>query len=196
MKKRNKAMLCALASIGVITSFNTINANAMTNSTTKATKPVVSASTVEDWMYRLPYTFKMDIGEQLKAGVGMAYIEYAYNSLGDKQRYVDPGALYSLRQAERRLQTLFEGEGKALDMVRRIVRLEEELIKKVKPVNARAVNTNSLSDKDKEEIQKEIKYLEDTYKELDYSVRETKILSYFMNRLSQIECKLVELGLN
>ena len=195
MKKRNKAMLCALASIGVITSFNTINANAMTNSTTKATKPVVSASTVEDWMYRLPYTFKMDIGEQLKAGVGMAYIEYAYNSLGDKQRYVDPGALYSLRQAERRLQTLFEGEGKALDIVRRIVGLEEELINKVKPVNARAVNTNSLSNEDKVKIQKEIEYLENTYKELDYSIRETKILSYFINRLSQIECKLVELNL-
>lgn len=186
MIKRKKAMLCALAGIGFITSVGTVKANAMTMNTN--TKTTFKASTVEDWMYRFPYTFNMNIGDQLKAGVGMAYTEYAYSSLGKKQCYVDKGALNNLRQAEKRLKALFEDEGKALDIVRRVSKLAECV--------GYNEDTKSISNKNeiksnKDKIFDEMRAIEETYNKLDYSVRYTDILLHFRQVLSDIECKLI-----
>lgn len=194
MMKRNKAILCALASIGIMTSVSTVKANAMTMNT-NTTKTTFKACEVEDWMYSLPYTFKMDIGEQLKAGVGMAYMEYAYNSLGEKQRYVDPGAVDTLRQAEKRLVKLFEGEQQAYNIASRINKIEDAIgyNQNTKAItNKASLESNA---KNIEKLKKEIVDIEDAYSTLDYSIKYSDNLEYFMDGLYGIEAALVNLGL-
>lgn len=193
MIKRNKAILCALVGIGFITSAGTVKANAMTNTTTK--KATFKASQVEDWMYKFPYTFKMNIGDQLKAGVGMAYTEYAYSTLGDKQDYVDPGALNNLRQAEQRLETLLEGEQQAYNIVCRISELADGVgyNKNTKKISAKETLKNN--EEYIKNIKEEIVSIEDTFNTLDYSIRYSKGLSSYMNELYDIELDIINSGL-
>ena len=185
MMKRNKAILCALVGIGFITSAGTVKANAMTMNTN--TKTTFKASTVEDWMYRFPYTFNMNIGDQLKAGVGMMYTEYAYSTLGAKQDYVDKGALNNLRQAEKTLKRLFEHERKAYDIVCRISKLADYV--------GYNEDTKSVSNKNeiksnKDKIFDEMRSIEKDYNNLDYSVRYTDTLLHFRQVLSDIVCNV------
>ena len=189
MIKRNKAILCALASIGIMTSVSTVKANAMTNSTTA--KTTLKAYQVENLMYDLPYTIDLNLKGQIENTIDVIQARVAYNSLSDEKKHcVDPAAVSNLEHAEENIRRVYGDEIKAIDLVCGISALEHQV--------GYNKDTNSIENKSevkskKIDIQKRIQHLEDTYQEIDYSIRFKNGLPDFMNELTQIELKVAGL---
>lgn len=193
MMKRNKAILCALAGIGFITSVGTVKANAMTmNTTTKTTQNKLSVCQVENLMWDLPYCINTSPKEQLKTTMDVIKARMAYNSLKPEEKErVDSSALSALRHDEELLKKLIGDEVKALGMVCGILKVEEEVEYNQE---TRAINTENLKF-NKEEIEKiraEITAIEKGYQKLDYTIKNSAGLSHFMGELNNIECKLLQ----
>lgn len=195
MIKRNKAILCALASIGVMTSVSTVKANAMTmntNNTTKCIKPSLSVWDVEESMYDLHYSIDTtSLKAQLKDTADIIDASIAYKSLSDKdQKRIDPAAVCNLKHAEENIRRVYGDEIKAIDLVCKVSILEHQLgINK----DTNSIENKSLVKSNIKDIQKEIQKLEENYQSLDYSIRFENGLPNFMNRLTQIELKLANM---
>lgn len=193
--KRKKAILCALASIGIMTSAGTVKANAMTNNTnttTKCIKPSLSVWDVEESMYDLHYTIDTtSLKAQLKDTADIIDVSIAYNSLSDKdQKRIDPDAVYNLKHAEENIRRVYGDEIKAIDLVCKVSILEHQLgINK----NTNSIENKSAVQSNRKDIQKEIEKLEKNYQSLDYSIRFKNGLPNFMNRLTKIELKLANM---
>lgn len=187
--KRKKAILCALASIGIMTSASTVKANAMTMNTTA--KTTLKAYQVEQLMYNLPYTMNLNLKDQFKNTMDVIKARLAYNYLpDDKKCYVDQDAVRNLNHAEENIRRVYGDEIKAIYLVCGISALEHQV--------GYNKDTNSIENKsevkaNKIDIQKIIKSLEDTYQSLDYSIRFENGLPDFMNRLTKIEFKLANM---
>lgn len=189
MMKRNKAILCALAGIGIITSVGTVKANAMTmtNNTNTTTKCIhkLNKNEVEDLLKKLPYTINTNAKDQFNTGLQIIFTRMAYDSLSTQdQNRVDEDLVYDLERDEALLHRILGDEVKALGIVSEIVKLEREVGYNK---NTREINNKSEVISNKEELQKRMKSLEDTYESLDYSIRFKNGLPSFMNELTQIE---------
>lgn len=186
MMKRNKAILCALAGIGFITSVGTVKANAMTNTT----KTTLKSYEVEELMSNLPYTINIDLKDQFKTTVDVIKAELAYKALPENKKcYVDQSAIDNLKHTERTLQRVFCDEGKALDLVYKISKLEEQV---GYDRDTRTVNNKAELKSNRSDIQKQIETLEKNYQSIDYSIRDKNGLSDFMSDLSVIEFSLYD----
>ena len=193
MIKRSKFLLCALASVGVITSFNTINANAMTSTTTKA-KQTLSVSRVEDILYDLPYcirttNIKLQLIDMLKVG----YASYAYDTLStDQKKRIDPCAVCNLNHAKSVARGIVGDELKAIDLVCKIYKLQDE----VGYCESTERKTEPKIDKEKvqpkiKQIKEEMKEIDDIYNKIGYPIKGE--VETYMNKLGVIECKVAEL---
>lgn len=198
MMKRKKAMLCALASIGFMTSVSTVKANAMTMKNDTTTKCIhkLKPYQVEDLLNTLPcYTISTDAKEQAKTMVKVIVGRMAYDSLTpDEQRRVDESSVYTLRHNEELLHRLLGDEAKALGTVCGILKVEGEVGYNQK---TGAIDKEKLKcDKQiLEDVKEEIMKLENAYRTLDYSIKNSKGLSHFMGDLYKIEMEIVNSGL-
>ena len=194
MIKRSKFLLCALASVGIMTSFNTINANAMTSTTTTQAKQTLSPYQVEDLMWKLPYCINVkSLVGQIKDGLQIKYVSDAYNSLTeDQQRRVDPCAVSNLNHAKEVLKRVEKDETKAICLAYGTYRLHDLV---GYDTNTRSINNIEKLKAHKNDIREAIEVMEKMYSSLDYSIRDLNGLGDCMNTLSAIEFKLVELGL-
>lgn len=195
--KRKKAILCALAGIGFITSAGTVKANAMTmkNDTNTTTKCIhkLKPYQVEDLLNTLPcYTISTDAKEQAKTMVKVIVGRMAYDSLTpDEQRRVDESSVYTLRHNEELLHRLLGDEAKALGLVCGILKVEDEVEYNQE---TRSINTENLKSnkKNTENIRQEIADIENCYQTLDYTIKTSPGLSHFMGELNNIELKLLQ----
>ena len=184
--KRNKAILCAVASFGLITAANTINANAMTMRTTTSSVETATntASYVKGLIDNLPYTITFDNINKVKEA------RYAYNALGkiekDKIYYY---TLETLESAEKRVKDFEAQEIKAQKLVERIEKLKatvnydknDQYMDTINKVNLKA---------NKDEIQD----IRNNYEGLNYYIqKEFKKLNSYKD-FSRIECKLTEVA--
>lgn len=189
--KRKKAILCALVGIGFITSAGTVKANAMTMKNDTTTKCIykLNEDQVERLLYTLPYTINTtSLKGQFKDIVNIIVSEMAYSSLNeDQQRRVDPYAVATLRNDERSLKSLAKDEVKALEVVYRIIKLENEIgySRDAKSINKETLN---LDNKNIEEIKNEMRSIENVYEEIvDYAIRYSPEVQPFMNDLYKME---------
>ena len=181
--KRNKAILCAVASFGLITAANTINANAMTmNNTASCVQAKLTASEVADLINKLPYTVTLGNKEQFKTAIN------DYKSLDENEKSkIDEDTLYYLKSAEGRLQKLEAGESKAKELVQRIEALKVSV----------GYNPDVKYDLNKDNAKKirnnmtEIQNIREDYEKLDYSIRygENNLVTNYKD-FSTIECML------
>lgn len=179
MIKRNKAILCALASIGIMTSVGTVKANAMTitNNTNTTTKCIykLDADQVERLLCKLPYTIDTHAKEQFKTELQIIFSRMAYNSLSpQEQSRVDEDLVYDLERDEALLHRILGDEVKALGIVGEIVKLDNE------------VNSAKRID-NKQELLDKINDIYNARETLDYSIRYSTGLSHFMSKLNQIQ---------
>ena len=182
--KRNKAILCAVASFGLITAANTINANAMTMRTTTSSVQTVArtASEVEDLIYDLPYT----ITSENKNKVTEA--RTAYDSLAENEKSkIDEYTLNILKCAEGRLQKLESDIATVTNLVNRIENLKVS-------VDYTTKDTYTLNNDNAKKIKAnmdEIQNIRNDYEKLDYSIRYGKnnlVTNY--DDFYKIECML------
>ncbi len=124
--KRNKAILCAVASFGLITAANTINANAMTmNNTVSFVQAKLTVSQVKDLINKLPYTVTLGNKAEFKTAID------AYNALDSIQK--SELELYILdaqdiiKSAEERVQKFEAEETKAKELAQRIEKLKSKV---------------------------------------------------------------------
>ena len=187
MIKRSKFLLCALASVGVITSFNTINANAMTNSKTTTGSSKYTVSQVEDLMYKLPYSIDLYKQGEIKSEIKEAVL--AYNSLpADKQNCVDEYAISDLKHCVTLLKRIQSDEKKAMGLALVIDILDDAVGYNE---NTRTISNTDILRDNKKSIQKLAQRLEDTYEKLDYSIKYQTGISDYMTRLGVIENSLL-----
>ena len=198
MIKRSKFLLCALASVGVMTSFNTINANAMTmssNTTTKA-KQTLSAYQVEDLLWDLPYSIRTtNIKSQLIDMLKVGYASYAYDTLStDQKKRIDPCAVYNLNNAKSVARGIVCDEVKAIDLVCKIYKLQNEVgyCKSTERKTEPKIDKEKVKPKIKQ-IQEKMKGLEDIYNNLEYPIKDK--VGKYMTELGVIECKVAEVAL-
>lgn len=193
--KRKKAILCALAGIGFITSAGTVKANAMTmtNNTNTTTKCIqkLNVDQVEKLLCELPYTINTNAKEQFKTTLQIIVSRMAYDSLSPKeQSRVDEDLVDALERDEKLLHTILGEEAKALGIVCGVVKLENQVgyDKETGEIkNKLEVQSN------KEELLKLMKSLEDAYEKLDYSIKWSNGLPSFINELGQIEVKVASM---
>lgn len=195
MMKRNKAILCALAGIGVITSVGTVKANAMTMTTnTKVTQSKYTAYNVMDMIYSLPSSYEITLENKDEVKKQVKEVRDAYDSLKEDKSMIENYDLYYLKDSESRIQYLEKVESdktKAQDLVRRISELKNEVVSG----STRGYNSMFKVDKDKLRANAEkIRQIRSDYNTLDYSV------TYGSNNLVtnyedfvKIECRLAEL---
>ena len=191
MIKRSKVLLCALASVGIMTSFNTINANAMTmssNTTTKFIKHTVSE--VEKLMDKIPYTISTNLREQAETITTIIQARLSYNSLEQKDKdRVDYCSLCNLKHAELEAKDLIKDEVKASILVRQINQLEDDV--NYRKVNNAGNNKCIAIDMDNKKVKDNkdnIQKIRNVYDSLDYSVK-SKFVSNYQDFL-KIECRL------
>ena len=192
MIKRNKALLCALASLGVITSFNTINANAMVVDT-KATKCVEQQFTVSDvikLIKELPYTVNLENKDQVKKVIS------AYDSLNEcDKNYINKNKiiLSTLTNAKSALESLESDEAKAKELVEKIENLKKE-VEVIYCINDKGNLEIVKINKEKLEYnKKEIQEIRKVYEKLDYYIKKDNLVNNF-ECFRLLECKLVELA--
>lgn len=182
--KRKKAMLCALASIGFMTSVSTVKANAMTMNTNN-TKTTLKAYQVEQLMYNLPYTMNLNLRDQIENTIDVIQARVAYNSLSDQKKHcVDPDAVSNLEHAESNIRRVYGDEIKAIVMGYTMDQLKKEVGYNDGKIG---ITKDELKCKN-ESIYKKINYIEDTYKKLDYSIS-SKVFN-LISDVSKIECQL------
>ena len=195
MIKRSKVLLCALASVGIMTSFNTINANAMTSTTTK-TSQTLSAYQVEDLLWDLPYSIRTtNIKSQLIDMIKVGYASDVYNALSPEQKKrIDPCALYNLNNAKSVARGIVGDEVKAIYLVFKIDKLQNEVgyCESTKSTTESKINKEKVK-ANMNHIQKEMKELEEIYKNLDYPIKDK--VGTCMNKLSVIECAVSAVAL-
>lgn len=181
--KRKKAILCALASIGIMTSAGTVKANAMTMKNDTTTKCIykLNADQVERLLYTLPYTINTtSLKGQFDDILKIAVSDMAYNSLDEEQqRRVDPYAVATLNSDKSLLKSLVKDEVKALGIACEVLKLEYQV--------------NSGQTIDKQSVLKEINSVYSVYDNLDYAIRYSTGLSHFMNKLNTIQCKVASM---
>lgn len=198
--KRKKAILCALASIGIMTSAGTVKANAMTmKNDTTTTKCIhkLKASEVEELLYQLPCTISTNLGKQVKQAVGVVVGRMAFDSLdeADKKR-VDECAVYTLENDERLLKTVAKDEVKAICIASKIVRLEDELgySRDDRSINKETLKNNK---EDIPKIKEKMMSIEKDYQGIsDYSIKYSPKLESLMSDLYQMEIGVMNSGLN
>ena len=190
MIKRSKVLLCALASVGIMTSFNTINANAMTNSTatTKCIKHTVSE--VEDLMCNLPYTINIKLKEQVEDIEDVLNARISYELLGSKKNCVSNYAVSNLKRVEKLLVSLLGEEMEAVDLARRVYVLE--LKSGYNKYTEKIWNKQTVR-KNKDKIIKEINGIRDDYQKLDYAVRYSEGLNSCMSQLETFQGKVLSI---
>ena len=195
MIKRSKVLLCALASVGIMTSFNTINANAMTSTTTK-TSQTLSAYQVEDLLWDLPYSIRTtNIKSQLIDMIKVGYASDVYNALSPEQKKrIDPCALYNLNNAKSVARGIVGDEVKAIYLVFKIDKLQNEVgycestERKTEP----KIDQEKVKPKIKQ-IQEKMKGLEDIYNNLEYPIKDK--VGKYMTELGVIECAVSAVAL-
>lgn len=194
MMKRNKAILCALASIGFITSVNTVSASAMTKATTTSITQTKAktASEVLNLIYELPYSITLENKD--KEGVKVKEARAAYDSLEQKEKdKIYKNELYILTRAEERLNQIEKDEATVKLLIDKIeeLKIEVEYDKNKKQDGYPFSINNDILKSKKEEIQ-EIRRI---YNELDYSLRyvsDSYVTNYY--DLYNMECRLVGLA--
>ena len=183
--KRKKAILCAVASFGLITAANTINANAMTmtGNTSSVQTVARTASEVKDLINNLPYTINFDTKAKFEEAIN------AYNSLNSSEK--SKLELYILdaqdiiESAEKRLKDFEAKVTEAEKLVKRIDKLKAEInyFKDDKGVHV-----------DKAKLlahELEIRNISDTYYNLSYHIKHRyQPLANVYEDFYQIECKL------
>ena len=191
MIKRSKFLLCALASVGVITSFNTINANAMTNSstTTKCVQHQLKGYDVVDMIYDLPDSYKITLKDTCK----VIKVRLAYESLSkDEKSKVEKYDLYYLKDAESKignsLKVVFD-KIRDKNLVKRIEKLKTDVDYVKKYDGKVTVNKDKLKSK-----VEEIKNIRKDYEKLEYSYtyEVNQLVNNYYDFLS-IECNLAQL---
>lgn len=191
--KRNKAILCAVASFGLITAANTINANAMTMRTTTSSVETVAITGLDvvKMIGKLPYDITLENKDEVKKQVQEA--RAAYNSLSDAEKAnVGRYDLYDLKSAELAIEKLESVEAQkatARDLVQRI----EDLKVAVGYDPNDKYNVSDDMAKKIKDNKTEIQNIRKVYDSLDYSIRYGKdrlVTNY--NDFSIIECKLAQ----
>lgn len=189
--KRNKAILCAVASFGLITAANTINANAMTmtgNMSSVETVAITGLDVVK-MIGKLPYDITLENKDEVKKQVQEA--RAAYNALSDAEKAnVGRYDLYDLKSAElaiEKLESVEAQKAKAKELVNRIENLKVSVGYTTKDTyilnndNAKKIKANM----------DEIQNIRNDYEKLDYSIRYGKnnlVTNY--KDFSTIECML------
>ena len=190
MIKRSKALLCALLSVGIMTSFNTVNANAMTNSTatTKCIKHTVSE--VEDLMCNLPYTINVKLKEQVEDIEDVLNARISYELLGSKKSCVSNYAVSNLKRVENLLVSLLGEEMEAVDLARRVYLLELKFgYNKCTGTIWNRIKVR----KNKDKIINEINDIRNHYQALDYAIRYSKGLERCMSELETFQGKVLSI---
>ena len=183
MIKRNKALLCALASIGIITSFNTTNVNAMAN--TNTTK-VYKASQVQNLICDLPYSIDLDRQSEITSQIQEA--RGAYNSLPEDEKSDVSRTLVSrLGRMESLLKDIVEDEIESIG----IAYVTKELATVVGyNNNTRSVNNLEILKSNSRQIRDVITDMKNAYQGLDYSVKYRSGFGDYMSVLGAIEHQL------
>lgn len=188
MMKRNKAILCALAGIGFITSVGTVKANAMTmknDTTTSATQAKLSVYDVEKLICDLPYTIKVKDIDKVKAA------RNAYEDLNqrDKER-IDCDTLDILNRSEKKMKQVEADVATANQLVEKINKLKVDVGYSKNNDVVDIANKSILKTK----IQ-EIKDIREAYDKLDYFVKyEEKLVTNF-DIFFEIECNLAQVAI-
>ena len=192
MMKRNKAILCALAGIGFITSAGTVSASAMTmntNATTSVAQTKFTAYKVIDMIYELPSSYQLTLKDKTKVQA----VRNAYNTLTEDEKKVVRYDLGYLKEAESRIQYLENVEldkAKAEDLVNRIESLKHSIgYTTGKDYDLKnETNVNKI----KEKINT-INAIRNDYEKLDYSIKygKTNLVTNY-DDLRKIECMLVQ----
>lgn len=182
--KRNKAILCAVASFGLITAANTINANAMTMNNTTTTSSVQAKPTVSDverMINELPYTVTLGNKDQFKTTI-KAYNDLTPSEKSKLELYI-LDASDIIKSVTERLQNFESEETKAEELAQRIENLKA------------TVNYNEDVDKIKDKLidnKYEIIDIRNTCEGLNYYIqKEFKKLNLYDDFVT-IECKLAQ----
>ena len=191
MIKRSKALLCALLSVGIMTSFNTVNANAMTNSTATTAKCIKhTVSEVEDLMCNLPYTISIKLKEQVEDIEDVLNARISYELLGSKKSCVSNYAVSNLKRVENLLVSLLGDEMEAVDLARRVYLLEFKV--GYNKCTGKIFNKRKVR-KDKNKIIDEINDIREDYQGLDYAIRYSKGLERCMSELETFQGKVLSI---
>ena len=194
MMKRNKAILCALASVGFITSINTISANAMTMpnaTTTRTVQAKMTVSKVIDLINELPYKVTLKTKDEVKNKVEKA--RSAYNSLDEnEQKRIDSYTLDTLKSIEEKLEKVESDELKAKNLIDRIKELEYKIWHIIENNKGDKHQLESKLDDELNKNLKEIQKIREDYNSLDYYVKHgMENLDEHYEFFLLVECELV-----
>lgn len=183
--KRNKAILCAVASFGLITAANTINVNAMTmtGNTSSVQTVARTASEVKDLINNLPYTVNFDTKDKFEEAIN-AYKNLIPSEKSKLELYI-LDAQDIIESAEKRLKDFETKVTEAQELVQRIDKLKADISYSKE---GQDINVN------KDELlahEHEIRNISDTYYNLSYHIKHKyQPLADVYEDFYQIECKL------